>query len=58
MKAKTKSQQTSDAWKKLYLQAKAEIENLQAENESLRSELDDSNKKLLVLIQWNRPIGF
>lgn len=50
----------SDAWKELYLQAKAEIEILRAENEKLRAERDNANRNIerLSAIQWNRPVGF
>lgn len=53
-------QDVSDAWKELYNQAKAEIENLKTENEKLRAERDDANRKVerLLAIQWNHPVGF
>lgn len=50
----------SDAWKELYLQAKAEIEILRSENEKLRAERDNAlrNIERLSALEWNRPVGF
>lgn len=58
--SKKSHQAIIDAWKELYLQAKAEIEILRAENEKLRAERDNANRNIerLSAMQWNRPVGF